>query len=69
MSNELQARDVLDILDAIPNRSTFYTQTEGDWFQMDFEADGTEYQLGVHIHRGIVSLYDRERGEEIYTTR
>ena len=69
MNDEMRSDDVLDILNALPNRPEVYIKTEGDWFQMEFEADGDAYELGVHLHRGIVSLYDMERGEEVYTTR
>lgn len=64
--SEMEVSEVEELLDRISYRADLHPRVEGEWFQLTFKDDGTEYELSVHLYRGIVALYDSERGEEVF---
>lgn len=64
--SEMDSEEVGEILNEIPHRADLYPQVEGEWFQISFEDNGTEYQLSVHLRKGIVALYDNDEQEEVF---
>lgn len=62
MPSEQEFKEVMELIGNELWHNDVYTEIEGNWVSLEFER----IVIGIQMWRGIVTVYDNERKEEIY---
>jgi len=67
-SHRLDSEDVLELVRNADSYRNLFLDSEGEWLLLTFESGGHTYELGAQIRTGKVSLYDNQKGDEVYNS-
>lgn len=68
MSNQIDSERLIEIFKEM-NRyeaTNIHVEATHEWLEFSFQVDQSYYSLNINPHKGVITLWSDDKGEEIF---